>query len=421
MTADASTVEAAVADAHRREWALVLAATVRVTRDLDAAEECAQEAFAAALTDWRAHGVPARPGAWLTTAAKRRALNVLRHRGVEQRALPLLVTDEATPGPEDLVGDPTGGELPDDRLRLVVTCCHPALDRPAQVALTLRLLCGLSTAQVARAFLVGEPTMAARITRAKKKIALARIPYRVPPAAELPERVDAVLAVGAPALHHRAHRPGRRRAGAARPRRALDRARPHAARGCCPRDPAVAGLLALLLLTDARRETRTGPDGRLLLLEEQDRSRWDRAAVEEGTALVREALRARPPSRYALQAAIAAVHAESPSWEDTDWAEIVALYGVLVQLWPSPVVALNRAVAVGFARGPAAGLAELDALAAEPQLAGYGYLPAARADLLRRLGRAPEAREAYTEALLLTENAVERDFLTGRLRALGGS
>ncbi|WP_029432987.1 RNA polymerase sigma factor [Blastococcus sp. URHD0036] len=420
MTDPGAAVEAAVADAHRREWALVLAATVRVTRDLDAAEECAQDAFAAALTDWRAHGVPARPGAWLTTTARRRALNVLRHRGVEQRSLPLLVADEETPGPDDLVVDPAGAELPDDRLRLVVTCCHPALDRPAQVALTLRLLCGLSTAQVARSFLVSEPTMAARITRAKKKIALARIPYRVPPAAELPERVDAVLVV-VHLLFTTGHTVP---AGEELVRRDLVERSVELARmlrRLLPADPAVAGLLALLLLTDARRETRTGPDGRLLLLEEQDRSRWDRAAVEEGTALVREALRARPPSRYALQAAIAAVHAGSPRWEDTDWDEIVALYEVLAQLWPSPVVALNRAVAVGFASGPAAGLAELDALGAEPQLAGYGYLPAARADFLRRLGRAPGAREAYTEALLLTENAVERDFLTGRLRALGGS
>ncbi|WP_138757448.1 RNA polymerase sigma factor [Modestobacter altitudinis] len=415
---DTSAVAAAVADAHRREWALVLAATVRVTRDLDAAEECAQDAFAAALIDWQVHGVPARPGAWLTTTAKRRALNVVRHRGVEHRYLPLLVEEETTPGPGDLVDDEPG--LSDDRLRLIVTCCHPALDRSAQVALTLRLMCGLSTADVARAFLVGEATMAARITRAKKKIAVARIPYRVPSAAELPERVDAVLSV----VHLLFTTGHTTPAGTELVRRdlvlrAVELCR--MLRRLLPRDPAVAGLLALLLLTDARRDTRTAPDGRLVLLEEQDRSRWDRQAIAEGAALVREALSSRPPPRYALQAAIAAVHAESPTWNDTDWHEIVALYGVLTQLWPSPVVALNRAVAIGFARGAAAGLAELDALAGERQLAGYGYLPAARADFLRRLGRVAEARAAYTQALSLTENTVERDFLTGRLGELGGT
>ncbi|MGY1814012.1 RNA polymerase sigma factor [Blastococcus sp. SYSU D00820] len=414
MPAAADAVAAAVADAHRREWAFVLAATVRVTRDIDVAEECVQEAFASALTDWRTSGVPARPGAWLTTAARRRALNVLRHRGVEQRHLPLLVEDDVAPEP---AGDEEHG-FPDDRLRLVVTCCHPALDRPAQVALTLRLVCGLTTAEVARAFLVSEPTMAARITRAKKKIARARIPYRVPSAAELPARVDAVLTV----VHLLFTTGHASPAGEELVRRDLVERSVQLCRmlrGLLPRDPAVAGLLALLLLTDARRETRTAPDGRLLLLEEQDRSRWDRAAVTEGVALVREALRVRPPSRYALQAAIAAVHAEAPTWADTDWAEIVALYGVLTEVWPSPVVALNRAVAVGFASGPAAGLEALDALAAEPQLAGYGYLPAARADLLRRLGRYEEARLAYGEALLLTGNAVEREFLAARLAALG--
>ncbi len=411
--ADSSAVAAAVADAHRREWAFVLAATGRVTRDLDAAEECAQDAFAAALTDWVTSGIPARPGAWLTTAARRRALNVLRHRGVEQRNLPLLVEEEVAPEPR---GDGDHG-YPDDRLRLVVTCCHPALERSAQVALTLRLLCGLTTAEVARAFLVSEPTMAARLTRAKKKIALARIPYRVPPPAELPARVDAVLAV-AHLLFTTGHTTptGGDLVRADLVERALQLCR--ILRALLPRDPAVGGLLALLVLTDARRATRTGEDGRLLLLEEQDRARWDGAAIAEGVALVREALRARPPSRYALQAAIAAVHAEAPSWDATDWTEVVALYGVLAQVWPSPVVALNRAVALGFAAGPAAGLAALDELATEPQLAGYGYLPAARADLLRRLGRVEEARLAYTEALHLTANVVEREFLAGRLAGL---
>lgn len=247
---------------------------------------------------------------------------------------------------------------------------------------------------------------------------MARIPYRVPASGELPERVDAVLAV----IHLLFTTGHTTPAGDQLVRRDLVERSVELCRmlrRLLPRDPAVAGLLALLLLTDARRETRTGPDGRLLLLEEQDRSRWDSGAIAEGAALVREALRARPPS-YALQAAIAAVHAESPTWDDTDRREIVALYDVLVQLWPSPVVALNRAVAVGFARGAAAGLVALDELSGEPQLAGYGYLAAARADFLRRLGRVDEAREAYTEALLLTGNAVEREFLARRLRAVGG-
>ena len=412
----AAAVAAAVADAHRREWAFVLAAAVRVTRDMDRAEECAQEAFAAALVDWPRNGVPDRPGAWLTTTARRRALNVVRHQGVEARHLPLLVEEASAPGPEELIVEDDESTIPDDRLRLVVTCCHPALDQPAQVALTLRLMCGLSTAEVARAFLVSESTMAARITRAKKKIAVARVPYRVPTAAELPDRVEAVLSV-VHLLFTTGHTvpAGDELVRRDLVQRSLDLCR--MLRRLLPGDPAVAGLLALLLLTDARRETRTAPDGRLLLLEEQDRERWDRASIAEGVALVREALAARPPSRYALQAAIAAVHAESARWQDTDWAEVVGLYDVLVQIWPSPVVALNRAVAVGFASGPTAGLAALDALAAEPQLAGYRYLPAARAEQLRRLGQHTEARQAYTEALFLTENTVERAFLEGRLHA----
>lgn len=409
-------VAAAVADAHRREWAFVLAATVRVTRDLDLAEECVQDAFAAALTDWAGNGVPARPGGWLTTAARRRALNVLRHQGVERRYLPLLLDDDTVPDHADLGLEPD--TIPDDRLRLIVTCCHPALNQAAQVALTLRLVCGLSTADVARAFLVPEPTMAARITRAKKKIALARIPYRVPPAEELPQRLDAVLDV-VHLLFTTGHTTpsGSELVRGDLVERSLQLGR--MLRRLLPHDPGVAGLLGLLLLTDARRQTRRAPDGRLLLLAEQDRTRWDHAAIREGTALVREALRSRPPGRFALQAAIAAVHAEAPSWNDTDWQEIVALYGLLAQVWPSPVVALNRAVAVGFACGADAGLAALDELADDPQLAGYAYLPAARADFLRRLGRVAEARQAYAAALELTGNDVEREFLAGRMAELG--
>jgi RNA polymerase sigma-70 factor (ECF subfamily) len=387
----------------------VLAATVRVTRDLDLAEECVQDAFARALTAWSADGVPRNPGAWLTRTSRNRAVDLLRREATLRSKLPLLVTDDVAPSADPEV-------FPDDRLRLVFTCCHPALAPEAQVALALRLLCGLSTAEVARAFLVSEPTMAARITRAKKKIAQAGIPYRVPSAEELPARVDAVLA----ALHLLFTTGHTAPVGDALVRhdlvgRALDLTR--MLHGLLPL-PEVTGLLALELLTDARRATRVDAEGRLLLLEEQDRGRWDRPQVEEGLALVREALTSGPPGRYGVQAAIAAVHADARTWEETDWREVVALYGVLEQHWPSPVVRLNRAVAVGYADGPLAGLEALEPLLSDPALAGYGYLPAARADLLRRLGRAEEARTAYEEALLLTENAVERRFLAERLAAL---
>ena len=409
---DGAGVAAAVAEAHRREWAFVLAATVRVTRDLDLAEECVQDAYARALAAWADRGVPAKPGAWLTTVARRRALDLLRREVTLRRALPLLVDDEPTAA--------TGASFPDDRLRLIFTCCHPSLATEAQVALTLRLLCGLSTAEVARAFLVSEPTMAARITRAKKKIATARIPYRMPSVAELPERTEAVLAV----VHLLFTTGHTAPAGADLIRRdlverALDLAR--MLRTLLPDDADVAALLALILLTDARRETRVGPDGRLLLLAEQDRSRWDAAQIAEGIDLVEEALRRRPRSRHTLQAAIAAVHARARSWPDTEWARVVDLYDTLAQVWPSPVVALNRAAALGFARGPQAGLAALEQLSAEPQLAGYGYLPAARAAFLAELGRVAEARQAYQEAILLTENSVEREFLAGRLAGLESS
>jgi RNA polymerase sigma factor (sigma-70 family) len=383
---------------------------VRVTRDLDLAEECVQDAFARALTSWETDGVPRSPGAWLTTVARHRALDLVRREATLRTKLPLLVDDEVESSEDD--------PYPDDRLRLILTCCHPALAVEAQVALTLRLLCGLSTAEVARAFLVSEPTMAARITRAKKKITQARIPYRVPDPDELPARVEAVLAV----LHLLFTTGHTAPAGPDLVRndlveRALDLTRMLRSLLAAPE---VEGLLALMLLTDARRATRTADDGRLLLLEEQDRSRWDRKAIEEGAALVRAALRERPPGRYALQAAIAAVHAETRSWRDTDWREIVALYALLEQRWPSPVVALNRAVAIGMADGPEAGLRALDALGGEPALASYSYLPAARADFLRRLGRRTEAAGAYEEALLLTENAVERRFLEGRLLEVDG-
>lgn len=392
-------------DAHRREWGYVLAATVRVTRDLDLAEECVQDALAKALTVWQ-DGVPARPGAWLTTVARNRALDLLRREQHLRQLLPLLVEDDVAP------------EEPEhtDLLRLVFTCCHPALAVETQVALTLRLLCGLSTAEVGHAFLVSEATMAARLTRAKKKIAQARIPYRVPEPEELPERVDAVLAV----LHllfttgHTAPRGGELTRDDLT-RRAVDLTR--ILHGLLP-TPEVAGLLALVLLGHGRRDTRVNAEGRLLLLEEQDRSRWDRPLIEEGLLLVRHALQAGPLGRYALQAAIAAVHADAATYDETDWREIAALYALLYARWPSPVVALNRAVAIGLGAGPDAGLRALATLADEPALAAYPYFPAARADFLRRLGRTEEVRTSYEEALLLTENTVERRFLEGRLSRL---
>jgi predicted RNA polymerase sigma factor len=357
---------------------------------------------------WDDRGVPAKPAAWLTTAARNRALDVMRRETTWKRLMPMVVEDDA-------VNEPSfdDGEIPDDRLRLICTCCHPALAPEARVALTLRLLCGLTTAEVAHSFLVSEATMAARITRAKKKIAAAGIPYRVPSAADLPDRIGAMLDV----VHlvfttgHTAPIGDRLRRGDL-VERALDLAR--VLHVLLPGEADVAGLLALILLTDARRSTRVDASGQLVLLADQDRSQWDRAEIAQGIALVHEALRRRPPGRFALQAAIAAVHAEAPSWEATDWGEVVGLYDVLTQVWPSPVVALNRAVAIGFARGPQAGLAELDALADEPQLATYPYLSASRADFLRRLGREGEARTAYDEALVLTDNEVERQFLLDR-------
>jgi RNA polymerase sigma-70 factor (ECF subfamily) len=404
-------VREAVAQAHRREWAGVLAATVRLVRDLDLAEECAQDAYAHALQNWAVNGVPARPGAWLTTVARNRAKDILRRESVLRSALPLLVTDDVVAGPED-GPDPT--VFDDDWLRLIFTCCHPALSRDAQVALTLRLVCGLSTTEVARAFLVQETAMAARITRAKKKISGARIPYRVPSSRDLPERVGAVLDVV-----HLVFTTGHTApVGKQLMRRDLEDGAIHLARTMhklLADNSDITGLLALMLLTDARRDTRLSADGELVLLAEQDRTRWDADKIQEGTTLLMEALRRAGPTRYSVQAAIAAVHTEAATWEDTDWAEVVGLYEVLLRLWPSPVVKLNHAVAVGFRDGPEAGLALLSPLLDEPALGTYAYLSAARADFLRRLGRWAKAAVSYEEALAMTDNDVERAFLAGRL------
>jgi RNA polymerase sigma-70 factor (ECF subfamily) len=397
----------------------VLAATARVAGDIDLAEECVQDAYVAALDTWTRDGVPSNPGAWLTVAARRRALDAHRRDRTLRTKLPLLVEPEAdgTTEPDEASESSESEVIPDDRLRLVFTCCHPALAREAQVALTLRLICGLTTVEIAQAFLVPDATMAARVTRAKKKISAARIAYRVPAAADLPDRLDAVLTVV-----HLLYTTGHTAPGgpdlvrADLVSRAFDLVRMLGQ--LMPDEREVRGLLALMLFTDARRATRIGPDGRLLLLEEQDRSRWDRAAISEGSALVLSALRGGRPGRFALQAAIAALHAEAPSFADTDWAQVVGLYDELLKVWPSPVVELNRAVAVSMLAGAEAGLAEVGRLERDGRLDGYRYLHATKADLLRRLGRYPDAASAYRTALALADNAPERDFLTARLSAL---
>ena len=417
-------VGAAIADAHRREWAFVLAATARVARDIDVAEECVQDAYVSALDAWSRQGVPRNPAAWLTTTARRKALDALRRDRTLRSKLPLLIEPEPGAAPEP----PAAGQddvIADDRLRLIFTCCHPALAREAQVALTLRLVCGLTTAEIAGAFLVSETTMAARVTRAKKKISAARIAYRVPAAPELPDRLDAVLTV-----IHLLYTTGHTAPAGADLVRAdlVDRAIGMArmVHELMPDEREVRGLLGLLLLTDARRAARLDGAGRLALLKDQDRSTWDQGEIAEGTALVvaalRGALQAGRPGRFALQAAIAAVHAEAPSYAATDWPELLALYDLLLRAWPSPVVALNRAVVVSMIDGPAAGLAEIARLeeqdGPDARLAGYHYLPAAKADLLRQLGRAREAELAYREALELADNEAERAFLAGQIVTL---
>jgi RNA polymerase sigma-70 factor (ECF subfamily) len=407
-------VRRAVADAHRREWAFVLAATARVAGDLDLAEECVQDAYLAALDAWTRQGVPNNPGAWLTTTARRRALDALRRAGTLRQKLPLLVEPESS----SFDGDADDEAIPDDRLRLVFTCCHPALALEAQVALTLRLVCGLTTTEIAGAFLVSETTMAARVTRAKKKISAARIAYRVPEPAELPDRLRAVLVV----LHllfttGHAAPAGDRLVRSDLVARAIGLTRMLLT--LMPDEREVRGLLALLVLTDARSSTRVDATGRLVLLADQDRSRWDRAAIAEGDGLVRDSLRGGRPGRFAVQAAIAALHAQAPSYAETDWRQVLGLYDILATLWSSPVVELNRTVALSMVAGPAVALARVDELAEDPRLAGYRYLPATRADLLRQLGRYRESAQEYRTALALAENATEQRFLGDRLAELG--
>lgn len=393
---------AAVERVFREEHGRLIASLVRRFGDIDLAEDAAGEALVVALEKWPVDGVPPNPGAWLTVTAGHRAIDRIRREKVRdaKHQAALMIDDDAPPGPT--------GPVEDDRLRLLFTCCHPALAPEARIALTLRLLGGLTVAEVARAFLVPETTMGQRITRAKRKIAAAGVPYRVPEAADLPERLGGVLAVLFLVFNE-----GYLASGDGDPVRtdltteAIRLAR--ILHSLLPDEPEVAGLLALLLLTEARREARVR-DGRLVPLDEQDRGGWDRALIAEGHTLVRQCLAVDRPGRYQLLAAINAVHIDAPTAADTDWSQVVALYDRLTRLDPSPIVALNRAVALAELDGPDVALALVDRL----PLSGYHAWHAARAHLLRRLGRSAEARAEYDAALAATQNSAERAYLARR-------